>query len=83
MNITDYQYVFANLWNLLKTDIQIAPTIKDANDQCWIAMCDRYEQLVAQAPASVRDMADSMMRVQLYELEKQWRWRDDNNKQTA
>jgi len=83
MSITDYQYVFANLWNLLKTDIQIAPTIKDANDPRWAVMCDRYEQFVAQAPESVRDMADSMMRVQVYELEKQWRWKDDNNQQTA
>lgn len=80
MNITDYQYVFANLWNLLKTDIQIAPTIKDANDPRWIAMCDRYGTFVAQAPASVRDMADSMMRVQVYELEAMWRWKDANKK---
>jgi len=83
MDITSYQYIFANLWNLLRTDIQIAPSIKNASDPRWEAMCDRYEAFVAQAPESVRDMADSMMRVQLYELEAMWRWKDDNNQQTA
>lgn len=73
MDIASYRYVFANLWNLLRTDIQIAPTITDAWDPRWVAMCERYEQFVAQAPVEVRDMADSMMRVQVYELEKMWR----------
>lgn len=73
MDIASYQYVFANLWNLLRTDIQIAPTIKDSNDPRWIAMCDRYEAFVAQAPAEVKDLADSFMRAQVYELEKMWR----------
>jgi hypothetical protein len=83
MDIASYRYVFANLWNLLRTDIQIAPSIKDASDPRWVALCDRYDAFVAQAPASVRDMADSMMRVQLYELESTWRWKDDKQQQTA
>ena len=77
MNITDYQYVFANLWNLLKTDIQIAPTITDAYVPPWVAMCDRYQSIVDQAPAEVRAMADSMMRVQVFEIEKMWRFIDE------
>lgn len=70
---TAYRYIYVNLLALARQDILIAPTITDAWDLRWIAMCDRYEAFVAQAPEEVRDMADSMMRVQVYELEKMWR----------
>lgn len=70
---TAYRYIYVNLLALARQDILIAPTITDAWDPRWIAMCDRYEAFVAQAPEEVRDMADSMMRVQVYELEEMWR----------
>lgn len=74
---TAYRYIYVNLLALARQDILIAPTIKDAWDPRWVAMCDRYQSFVDQAPAEVRDMADSMMRVQVYELEKMWRWRNE------
>ena len=70
---TAYKYIYVNLLALARNDLLIAPTIKDAWDPRWIAMCDRYQAFVAQAPEEVRDMADSMMRIQVYELEKMWR----------
>ena len=77
---TAYRYIYVNLIALARQDILIAPTITDAWDPRWIAMCDRYEAFVDQAPEEVRDMADSMMRVQVYELEKMWRWKDADRK---
>lgn len=77
---TAYRYIYVNLIALARQDILIAPTITDAWDPRWIAMCDRYEAFVDQAPEEVRDMADSMMRVQVYELEKMWRWKDADKK---
>ena len=78
---TAYRYIYVNLLALAKNDLLIAPTITDAWDPRWVAMCDRYEAFVKQAPEEVRDMADAMMRVQVYELEKMWRWKND--RQTA
>ena len=80
---TAYRYVYVNLLALARQDILIAPTITDAWDPRWIAMCDRYQSFVDQAPAEVKDMADSMMRVQVYELEKRGRFKDDSNIKTA
>ena len=74
---TAYRYVYVNLLALARNDLLIAPTITDAYDPRWGAMCDRYQSFVDQAPAEVKDMADSMMRVQVYELEKMWRFKDD------
>ena len=78
---TAYRYIYVNLLALARQDILIAPTITDAWDPRWVAMCDRYQAFVDQAPEEVRDMADAMMRVQVYELEKMWRWKND--RQTA
>ena len=80
---TAYRYIYVNLLALARQDILIAPTITDAWDPRWIAMCDRYQAFVDQAPAEVRDMADSMMRVQVYELEKMWRWKDVDTKKAG
>lgn len=74
---TAYRYVYVNLLALTKNDLLIAPTITDAYDPRWVAMCDRYQSFVDQAPAEVRAMADSMMRVQVFEMEKMWRFIDE------
>ena len=70
---TAYRYIYVNLMALARQDILIAPTITDSYDPRWVAMCDRYQSFVDQAPAEVKDLADSFMRAQVYELEKMWR----------
>lgn len=63
------------LWMAFKSDLATVQGITSADDPRWERICDRYEKLVADAPAGVRDYADSLMRIDVYELEKQWRWR--------
>lgn len=63
------------LWMTFKSDLATVQGITSADDPRWVAICDRYEKLVADAPAGVRDYADSLMRINVYELEKQWRWK--------
>ncbi len=74
---TAYRYIYVNLFALARQDILIAPTITDAWDPRWLTMCDRYKAFVNQAPEEVRSMADSMMRVQIFEMEKMWRFIDE------
>jgi len=78
-----YYSCILQLWQAFKTDLVTVQDIKSADDPRWESICDHYEKLVADAPAEVRDYADSMMRVHIYELEKCWRWKDDKQQQTA
>ena len=76
-----YYHIITQIWALYREDLVTVQDIKSADDPRWERICDRYEKLVADAPAGVRDYADSLMRVNIYELEKQWRFKDvDNNK---
>lgn len=63
------------LWITFKSDLATVQDIKSADDPRWANICDRYEKLVADTPAGVRDYVDSLMRVNVYELEKQWRFK--------
>lgn len=69
-----YYGCILQLWQAFKTDLVTVQDITSADDPRWVAICDRYEKLVADAPAGLRDYCDSMMRVHIYELEKYWRW---------
>ena len=66
------------LWQTFKSDMATVQDIKSADDPRWGKICDRYEKLVAAAPAGLRDYADSLMRVNIYELEKLWRFKDEH-----
>ena len=70
-----YYKIITDIWALYREDLQTVQGIKSADDPRWANICDRYEKLVADAPAGVRDYCDSMMRVHIYELEKQWRFK--------
>ena len=63
------------LWITFKSDLATVQDIKSADDPRWANICDRYEKLVADTPAGVRDYVDRLMRVNVYELEKQWRFK--------
>lgn len=73
-----YHGIIAVLWPMFKQDLATASTITGPNDPRWIEICDRYEGLVDKAPKEVRDYMDSQVRVHIYELEKQWRFKDEN-----
>lgn len=68
-----YYHIITEIWALYREDLQTVQDITSADDPRWERICDRYEKLVADAPAGVRDYADSLMRINVYELEKQWR----------
>ena len=70
-----YYKVLTDIWALFRADLSVAHEIKSPEDPRWIAACDRYEAIVAAAPADLQDYADSMIRMHVYELEKQWRWK--------
>lgn len=77
----NYYHIITQIWALYREDLVTVQDITSADDPRWVAICDRYEKLVADAPAGLRDYADSLMRVNIYELEKQWRW--ENDRQTV
>ena len=73
-----YHEIVSKMWPMFKQDLATAPTITGPNDPRWIKICDRYEGLVDKAPKEVRDYMDSQVRVHIYELEKQWRFKHEN-----
>ena len=62
------------LWITFKSDLATVQGITSAEDPRWVKICDRYEALVAAAPTELQDYVDSLMKVNIYELEKQWRF---------
>ena len=52
-----YYHIITELWALYREDLQTVQDIKSADDPRWANICDRYEKLVADAPAGVRDYA--------------------------
>lgn len=73
-----YYKIITDIWALYREDLATVQDIKSADDPRWANICDRYEKLVAAAPAGLRDYADSLMRVNIYELEKLWRFKDEH-----
>ena len=70
-----YYKIITDIWALYREDLQTVQGITSADDPRWERICDRYEKLVSDAPAGLRDYADSLMRVNIYELEKFWRFK--------
>lgn len=70
-----YYHIITQIWALYREDLQTVQDITSADDPRWVKICDRYEKLVAAAPAELQDYADSLMRVNIYELEKFWRFK--------
>ena len=75
-----YYHIITEIWALYREDLATVQNITSADDPRWERICDRYEKLVADSPAGLRDYADSLMRINVYELEKLWRWRNDDKK---
>ena len=69
-----YHGFIVTMWPMFKQDLATAPTITGPYDPRWIEICNRYESLINQAPAEIRDYVDSQVRVHIYELEKFWRF---------
>lgn len=72
-----YYNCILQLWQGFKADLATVQDIRSADDPRWGKICDRYEKIVAAAPTGLRDYADSLMRVNIYELEKLWRFKDE------
>lgn len=68
-----YHDIITSVWKLLKTHIDTVDDIKSADDPRWAKICVDFDRIYDNAPADMKDYADSMVKMHIYELERRWR----------
>lgn len=58
---------------LMKEHLTTIETITDCQDPRWVKICMDFDRIYDNAPASMKDYADSMVKMHIYELERRWR----------
>lgn len=69
-----YHDIITSIWKLLKTNLDVIKDIESAEDPRWAKICVDFDRIYDNAPADMKDYADSMVKMHIYELERRWRY---------
>lgn len=70
-----YYNIVTAIWKLFKASLPIVQDITDDYDPRLYRIEEDFKQIVKEAPESMKDYADSMMRLHVKTLEDMWRYR--------
>ena len=69
----EYYKILTDIWRTYKKHLPEVEQVIDYDSPTWKTICDDFERIPDAAPPGLKDYADSMARVHVYELERRWR----------
>ena len=71
--LSEYKRIMTEILRLMKEHLTTIETITDCQDPRWVKICMDFDRIYDNAPADMKDYADSMVKMHIYELERRWR----------
>ena len=71
--LKEYHNIIQEIWKTLKASMLTAAEITSPTDPRWVKICMDFDRIYDNAPANMKDYADSMVKMHIYELERRWR----------
>ena len=66
----EYYKILTDIWKTYKKHLPEVEQVLDYDSPTWKTICDDFERIPDAAPPGLKDYADSMARVHVFELEK-------------
>ena len=73
-----YYDIILACWKAFHEHLSEIEQVIDYDSPTWKTICDDFERIPDAAPPGLKDYADSMARVHVFELEKIWRERKND-----